>query len=152
MGKRAAVVTGGSRGIGRAIVDRFLAEDVSVLTCGRGCRPADLASEAAWLQADVSRTADAARIVAAARERFGAVDILVNNAGVQIEKTVTETTDEDWDLVMGINARGTFNMCRAILPGMEKTGGVIVNIGSISGVVSDPRWRSTMHRRPSFIP
>ncbi|MGE4251135.1 MAG: SDR family NAD(P)-dependent oxidoreductase, partial [Parvibaculaceae bacterium] len=62
----------------------------------------------------------------------------VNNAGVQIEKTVTETTDEDWDLVMGIIARGTFNMCRAILPGMEKTGGVIVNIGSISGVVSDP--------------
>jgi meso-butanediol dehydrogenase/(S,S)-butanediol dehydrogenase/diacetyl reductase len=138
MRKRAAIVTGGSRGIGRAIVDRFLAEDVDVLTCGRGSRPADLASKAIWVQADVSRTADAERIVAEAGERFGEVGILVNNAGVQIEKTVTETTDEDWDLVMGVNARGTFNMCRAILPEMEKSGGVIVNIGSISGVVSDP--------------
>src|SRR5262249_60037197 len=68
----------------------------------------------------------------------GEVGILVNNAGVQLEKPVTRTTDEDWDLVMGVNARGTFNMCRAILPDMEKSGGVIVNIGSISGVVSDP--------------
>ena len=86
----------------------------------------------------MSRSADAERIVADARRRFGRVPILVNNAGVQVEKTVSNTTDEDWDLVMGVNARGTFNMCRAVLPEMEKSGGVIVNIGSISGVVSDP--------------
>jgi meso-butanediol dehydrogenase/(S,S)-butanediol dehydrogenase/diacetyl reductase len=90
------------------------------------------------MQADVSRSADAERIVAEARRHFGKVAILVNNAGVQVEKTVSQTTDEDWDLVMGINARGAFNMCRAVLPEMEKSGGVIVNIGSISGVVSDP--------------
>src|SRR5262249_15235923 len=126
------------RGIGRAIVDRFLSDDIDVLTCGRGSRPSNLAAEAIWVRADVSRTADAERIVAEARERFGEVGILVNNAGVQLEKPVTRTTDEDWDLVMGVNARGTFNMCRAILPDMEKSGGVIVNIGSISGVVSDP--------------
>ena len=138
MRKRAAIVTGGSRGSGRAVVDRFLTDDIDVLTCGRGSRPADLASEAIWVRADVSKTADAERIVAEARERFSEVGILVNNAGVQLEKTVTKTTDEDWELVMGVNARGTFNMCRAILPEMEKSGGVIVNIGSISGVVSDP--------------
>jgi meso-butanediol dehydrogenase/(S,S)-butanediol dehydrogenase/diacetyl reductase len=86
----------------------------------------------------VSRSADVERIVAEARTHFRRVTILVNNAGVQVEKTVTKTTDEDWDLVMGVNARGTFNMCRAVLPEMEKSGGVIVNIGSISGVVSDP--------------
>jgi NAD(P)-dependent dehydrogenase (short-subunit alcohol dehydrogenase family) len=91
-----------------------------------------------WLQADVSKSVDAGRIVAEARSRFGQVTILVNNAGVQVEKTVSETTDEDWDLVMGVNAQGTFNMCRAVLPGMEESGGVIVNIGSISGLVSDP--------------
>ena len=138
MAHGAAIVTGGSRGIGRAIVDRFLADGIDVLTCGRGSRPADLAARALWLQADVSKSVDAARIVAEARSRFGQVTILVNNAGVQVEKTVSETTDEDWDLVMGVNAQGTFNMCRAVLPGMEESGGVIVNIGSISGLVSDP--------------
>ena len=138
MGERTAIVTGGSRGIGRAIVDRFLADGIDVLTCGRGGRPPDLDSRAAWFQADVSRSADADRIVAEARRHFGKVTILVNNAGVQLEKTVSGTTDKDWDLVMGVNARGTFNMCRAILPEMEKSGGVIVNIGSTSAIVSDP--------------
>jgi NAD(P)-dependent dehydrogenase (short-subunit alcohol dehydrogenase family) len=138
MGDRAAIVTGGTRGIGRAIVDRFLADNIAVLTCGRGSRPAELDGRAIWVQADVSKSADAERIVAEARRQFGTIAILVNNAGVQIEKTVSRTTDEDWDLVMGVNARGTFNMCRAVLPGMEKSGGVIVNIGSTSGLVSDP--------------
>jgi len=138
MGQRAAIVTGGSRGIGRAIVDRFLADKIDVLTCGRGSRPADLAPQAIWVQADVSKPADADRIVEEARKHFGRAAILVNNAGVQLEKTVSKTTDEDWDLVMGVNARGTFNMCRAVLPDMEESGGVIINIGSISGMVSDP--------------
>ncbi len=138
MGTRAAIVTGGSRGIGRAIVDRFLADGVAVLTCGRGPRPGDLAADALWVQADVADPAEAARIVAEARQRFKMPSVLVNNAGVQVEKTVIETTDADWDLVVGVNARGTFNMCRAVLPAMAQSGGVIVNIGSISGLVSDP--------------
>ena len=138
MADRAAIVTGGSRGIGRAIVDRFLADRMQVLTCGRGTRPDDLDARAIWVQADVSRSADAERIVAEARGHLGPVAVLVNNAGVQLEKTVSQTTDEDWDLVIGVNARGTFNMCRAVLAEMERSGGVIVNIGSISGLVSDP--------------
>jgi meso-butanediol dehydrogenase/(S,S)-butanediol dehydrogenase/diacetyl reductase len=138
MGQRGAIVTGGSRGIGRAIVDRFVADKMKVLTCGRGTRPADLAAQAVWVQADVSRPGDAERIVAEARKHFGRVAILVNNAGIQLEKTVSNTTDADWDLVMGVNARGPFNMCRAVHPDMEESGGVIVNIGSISGMVSDP--------------
>ena len=138
MADRVAIVTGGSRGIGRAIVDRFLADRMQVLTCGRGARPADLDARATWVQADVSKSADAERIVAEARRHLGTIAVLVNNAGVQLEKTVSNTTDEDWDLVMGVNARGTFNMCRAVLADMERSGGVIVNIGSISGIVSDP--------------
>ena len=63
--------------------------------------------------------------------------ILVNNAGVQVEKTVVDSTDDDWELVVGANARGVFNMCRALIPRMANTASII-NIGSISGSVADP--------------
>jgi NAD(P)-dependent dehydrogenase (short-subunit alcohol dehydrogenase family) len=63
MRRRTAIVTGGSRGIGRAIVDRFLSDGIEVLTCGRGGRPSDLAVSAIWVQADVSVAADAERVV-----------------------------------------------------------------------------------------
>lgn len=127
-----ALVTGGSRGIGRAIVARLIDEGFEVLTCGRGARPDDLPVSAKWMQADVANPSEVAGLFAQP------IGVLVNNAGVQIEKTVAETTDGDWDSLIGINCRGTFNACRAFLnqPGAM---GVIVNIGSISGDVADPR-------------
>ncbi|QIE44307.1 SDR family oxidoreductase [Pseudohalocynthiibacter aestuariivivens] len=132
-----AIVTGGGRGIGRAIVDRLLADGYKVVTCGRGTRPDDLGAEVVWVQADVASPDDAAKIVDSAASH-GTIKLLVNNAGVQVEKTVRDSTDSDWDLVVGPNCRGVFNMCRAVLPGMEAQGGAIVNIGSISGHVADP--------------
>jgi meso-butanediol dehydrogenase/(S,S)-butanediol dehydrogenase/diacetyl reductase len=133
-----AIVTGGSRGIGRAVVDRLLDDGARVLTCGRGERPVDLAEAAHWVSADVAEPASADRIVRAAVEAFGSVTLLVNNAGVQVERSVADSTDDDWDLVVGVNCRGVFNLCRAVLPRMVEHGGVIVNIGSISGAVADP--------------
>jgi len=138
MDRHIAIVTGGSRGIGRAIVDRLLTDGMQVLTCGRGPRPPDLTDAVAWATADVSVPAQAEELVLRAREEFGPVSLLVNNAGVQVEKAVTESTDADWDLVIGVNCRGVFNCARAVLPTMAEHGGVIVNIGSISGVVADP--------------
>lgn len=129
-----ALVTGGSRGIGRAIVERLLADRWEVVTCGRGDRPGDLPAEVRWVTADVAVPADAERLAATAR----GVTLVVNNAGVQVERTVVDSTDDDWDLVVGVNCRGVFNVCRAVLPELEDDGGVIVNVGSISGLVADP--------------
>ena len=136
MGK-AALVTGGSRGIGRAIVERLHNEGYDVVTCGRGRRPKDLPGAVVWAGADVSNPEQADALARKALEEFGGVALLVNNAGVQVEKTVAQSSDEDWEKVVGTNCRGVFNMCRALLPSMEKSGGVIINIGSVSGVLSD---------------
>lgn len=138
MDKHVAIVTGGSRGIGRAIVDRLLSDGADVVACGRSTRPDDLDARVLWVQADVSKTADAATLVKTAHDAFGSVTLLVNNAGVQVEKTVADSDDDDWDLVMNVNCKGVFNMCRAVMTDMSDVGGNIVNIGSISGHVSDP--------------
>jgi len=132
-----AIVTGAGRGIGHAITLRLMADGYTVVGCGRSARGADFPAGAHWVQASVADPAGAVEINTAAT-KLGEVALLVNNAGVQIEKTVTDSTDADWDLVIGANCRGVFNMCRAVLPGMEKTGGVIVNIGSISASAADP--------------
>jgi NAD(P)-dependent dehydrogenase (short-subunit alcohol dehydrogenase family) len=137
MNEHIAVVTGGSRGIGRAIVERLDADGSRVVTCGRGDRPAYLPDDVAWVRADVADPADATRLVAQAKQTLGPVSLLVNNAGVLVAKSVADSTDDDWDLQVGVNCRGVFNLCRAVLPDMSEHGGVIVNIGSISGVVAD---------------
>jgi len=128
-----AVITGGRQGIGRAIVMAFRAEGATVATCGRGSRPDDLPEDVRWDSLDVTNAA----AVETYAQSFAQVDILVNNSGVQVEKTVTESTDADWDLVMGVNARGVFQCCRAFIPRMTE-GGAIINLGSISGQVADP--------------
>ena len=133
------MVTGGGRGIGRAIVDRFSAAGAAVTTCGRGARPVDLPETVGWATVDVADAAAVGVLKEQVQKEFGAVTVLVNNAGVQVEKTVTDSSDEDWDDVVGVNCRGVFNCCRAFIPGMTAAGGgTIVNIGSISGIAADP--------------
>ena len=146
------VVTGASSGIGEAIARRFLADGWDVLTGSR--REPDLAG-AGWLQTDVADPAQADALVAAAVERFGRLDVVVNNAGVQVEKTIADTTDEEFDLVMDVNVRGVFNICRAAIRHMSSLqdsqrteqpdsqragrndGGVIINIASIAATHAD---------------
>ncbi len=136
---KVALVTGGGRGIGRAIVERFLEEGAEVFTCARGSRPDDLPAAVGWVRTNVSRSDDVSRLVEEVIAEKRRIDILVNNAGVQVEKNLTECSDDDWDLVMGVNAKGVFNCCRAVIPIMSKTGGgAIINIGSISGNHADP--------------
>ena len=127
------------RGIGRAIVDRFVAAGAVVTTCGRGARADDLADTVRWVTVDVADPSQVERLRDDVENTYGTASVLVNNAGVQIEKTVTDSSDEDWDAVIGANCRGVFNCCRAFIPGMQAAGaGAIINIGSISGVTADP--------------
>ena len=130
---KTALITGGRQGIGRAIVDAFLAQGADVITCGRSARPDNLSDPVIWHQLDVSQASSVTQLA----DAVGAIDILVNNAGVQVEKTTTQSSDDDWDLVMGTNAKGVFLMCRAFIPIMTK-GGSIINLGSISGKLADP--------------
>ncbi len=130
---KTALVTGGRQGIGRGIVDAFVLEGAMVTTCGRGPRPEGLADDVAWVSLDVTDVAAVEKLTSSC----AGLDILVNNAGVQVEKTVVDSLDSDWDAVVGTNCKGVFNLCRAFIPQMSD-GGSIINIGSISGMVADP--------------
>ncbi|MFT5220062.1 MAG: 2-keto-3-deoxy-L-fuconate dehydrogenase [Planctomycetota bacterium] len=134
---KTALVTGGRQGIGRAIVDRFVAEGARVFTCGRGPRPDDLPAAIGWQTIDMANPVEVLELKQSIVTAFGQLSILVNNAGIQIEKTILDTSDDDWDLLMGVNAKGVFLACRELIPVMS-AGGSIINIGSISATTADP--------------
>jgi meso-butanediol dehydrogenase/(S,S)-butanediol dehydrogenase/diacetyl reductase len=136
---KTALITGGSRGIGRSIVECFAREGAQVLTCSRSEPKDPLPQGISSLTADVSRSDDVKKLASEAVSRLGKVDILVNNAGVQVEKTVVDSTDEDFEALMGVNTWGVFALCREFIPLMAGNGGgTIINIGSISADHADP--------------
>ena len=136
LANKTALITGGRQGIGRGIVDRFLDEGATVLTCGRGERPDDLPEAVLWQSADVADKASVNALLDRVDKEFGTLSILVNNAGVQLEKPIADTSDEEYDQLMGVNAKGVFLLCRGCIPLMP-TGGSIINIGSIAASVAD---------------
>jgi len=137
-GKR-AVVTGGSRGIGRAIAQRFVEEGAQVVIGARNTPVDDTSGGAQFVRADVSKAADVQHLIRPAVVRMGGLDILVNNAGVEIEKTVEDTSEAEWDRLIDINLKGVFLCCKyAIAPMRESGGGSIINMGSYSGFLADP--------------
>jgi NAD(P)-dependent dehydrogenase (short-subunit alcohol dehydrogenase family) len=143
--RRAAIVTGGAMGIGRAVVECLLREGASVLLvdinddAGRATAAALAQPPArlAFWRADIAKAGDAAAAVAAAVAQFGGVDILVNNAGIQAYGGPADTTEEVWDRVMAVNLKGQWLMSKYAIPEMLKRGkGAIVNVASVQGLAS----------------
>jgi 3-oxoacyl-[acyl-carrier protein] reductase len=141
---KVAIVTGGTRGIGRAIVLDLAANGADVALNYR--KSADLAAELAEtiremsrramiVQADVSSFDDAQAMVQKVLDEFGRVDILINNAGMNWDGVVWKMTEEQWDRVIDVDLKGTFNYTRAVTPLFrEQKSGKIVNITSINGL------------------
>lgn len=139
--RKRVLITGGSRGIGRATAKRFLKEGAQVVINGRS---EDTISEALdalgrsknliGVVADVSRVPDCERLVEAAIAHMGGLDVLVNSAGVGDGVSIEDTTEEIWDSTLDINLKGMFFLCRAALPALRESRGNIVNIASDSGI------------------
>lgn len=139
LANKAAIVTGGGGGIGRATALAFAAEGarVAVVDIDAAAAEATVAQirsvggTAVALPADVASEADIQRVVAATREAFGTIDVVFNNAGIIRRTTVTELTVEEWDRVFAVNVRSIFLMCKHVVPIMAADGGgSIINTGS----------------------
>jgi len=138
-----ALVTGGSRGIGRAIAVRLAALGAAVAICGRDADALnDVSAQLAGLGgrvfshlADVTRSADVNSLVAKTESALGPITILVNNAGIGVFGLAHEKSEEDWDRVLNTNLKSVFLVSKAVAPSMisRKTGDII-NISSLAGV------------------
>jgi 3-oxoacyl-[acyl-carrier protein] reductase len=144
---KAAIVTGASRGIGRAIAARLAAEGADVVVNYNTNRAAAEAvaeqvraagRQAAVVQADVSHAADVDRLVQAALAAFGHVDVLVNNAGITRDQLLMRMSEADWESVLDTNLKSAFLVTKAVMrPMLKQRYGRIVNMTSISGIIGN---------------
>ncbi len=144
---RVALVTGSTRGIGRAIATRLARAGARVAVTGRDQEKANAAAaeiaaetgaEVRGYAADVSEVAQATALVDAVEKDFGQLDILVNNAGLTRDNLLMRLKDDDWDAVLNANLRGAFATCRAASRGMMKRRwGRIINVASVVGLIGN---------------
>ena len=147
---RTALITGAATGIGRATALLFAQAGARVVVnhLGQAAEAASLVQaiqvlggEAIEISADVGQAAEVQRLVDGALAAFGAIDVLVNNAGIIQEKAFLDTTEADWDRMLGTDLKSVFLVCRAVLPGMlAHGGGAVVNIASDLGILGRERY------------
>ena len=146
--EKVAIVTGGGRGIGRAIALRLAEAGATVVVNDVGNpEPANnvvaeikaKGRQSLAVMADISIKTDVERMVEAAKDTYGRVDILVNNAGITRDQLLLRMSDEEWDKVIGVNLKGAFLCSRAVVRHMIKQRwGRIISIASIVGVLGNP--------------
>jgi 3-oxoacyl-[acyl-carrier protein] reductase len=142
LGNKIALVTGGSRGMGRAIAMKLAELGAGVAICGRDRgklrATADvlrgLTERVLWQAADVTRGDDVENLVSAAEAKLGPIGILVNNAGIGLFGPAHEKSEQEWDRVLSTNLKSVFLVSRAVIPSMvRRGGGDIINISSLAG-------------------
>jgi len=146
LNNKVALVTGGRGGIGRAIVQRFLKEGATVYAADltpNGSLPDHDADGSEFIQWDVASEADATSAFEAINKAHGKLDILVNAAGIEIEKTIEDTSLEEWNQSFAVNVTGTFLSCKHLLPLLraavnQEHSASIINFGSYDGFIADP--------------
>jgi NAD(P)-dependent dehydrogenase (short-subunit alcohol dehydrogenase family) len=134
---KVAIVTGGASGIGAGIAERFASEGAETVAADLTCVEPNLVPATARLyrhKLDVSNVGSISRLVASVRERFERIDVLVNCAGIGANKPFLETPVELFDRIIAVNLRGTFLLSQAVARTMTRSGGSIINIGSVSGL------------------
>lgn len=141
---KTAVITGSGKGLGEAMALLFSREGAKIVVfdidepAGRETveQIQQQGGEAIFVHGDVSNPDDAVRLIDAAVDAYGCVDVLVNNAGVHVDRTVADTTEEEWDQILGVNLKGVFLCSKAAIPQMRRQGGGnIICISSISGLI-----------------
>lgn len=135
-GKR-VLVTGSTRGIGRAAAALFLAEGAGVILHGRSPEAVTKSARELSCEGIAARLDDRQEVLRLVREA-GEVDVLVNCAGVYEEKSIADTDEVAWDRMFATNLTAPFLLCRALLPGLARRRGVIVNVSSDSGLLGYP--------------
>ena len=144
---KVAIVTGASRGIGRAIALDLASRKARVVVSARSMEALEgvveaigaEGGEALAVAADVAAPGDADRLVGTAVDKFGRLDILINNAGITRDGLLLRMKDEDWDAVLDTNLKGAFNCIRAAAKTMSKQrSGRIINISSVVGQMGNP--------------
>jgi NAD(P)-dependent dehydrogenase (short-subunit alcohol dehydrogenase family) len=144
---KSAIVTGGTKGIGRGIAEALLRAGVAVCVSARNkteidqtCKELAALGQVTGFQADIRDYSQVKELIAHTVKEFGGLDILVNNAGIGIFETVEQTSPEDFRAVLETNVFGVFYCCHEAIPQMKKRGlGYIINISSLAGVNAHPR-------------
>ena len=137
---RVALVTGGTRGIGRACAERLAGEGARVILCGRDDVAAaqaarEIGANVQGIGCDVADADAVNAMVSSIETQHGSLDVVVNNAGIAREGLLARMKDADWDAVMETNVKGVFHLCRAAARGMlRRRYGRIVNVSSILGL------------------
>lgn len=139
---KTAVVTGGGRGIGKAVAVALAGEGTNLAIASRTFRELkktageieNRGARALPVRADVSREKDVAKLIGKTVKAFGRIDILINNAGIGLKKPLIHTTEKEWNRVLEVNLKSAFITSKYVLPYMvEQEEGVIVNISSVAG-------------------